>query len=55
MKEKATFHELQTKMNNFNLSFYQVTICSNMKKIKKSLFSVIGCNYLEYTMNIIKD
>lgn len=42
MKEKVTFHELQTRMSNFNLSFYQATICSNMKRIRKKLKVLIS-------------
>lgn len=31
-------NELKNKMDNFNLSTYQIKICSNMKKIRKELY-----------------
>ena len=47
MKEKVTFHELQTRMSNFNLSFYQANICSNMKRIRKKLYEENNVYYKE--------
>ncbi len=47
MKEKATFQELQAKMKDFNLSFYQATICNNMKRIRKKLYEENNTYYKE--------
>ena len=39
MLQTITFEELSEKMNNFNLSNYQVLICKNIKRIRKELYN----------------
>lgn len=39
MMQTITFEELSEKMNNFNLSNYQVLICKNIKRIRKELYN----------------
>ena len=39
MLQTITFEELSEKMNNFNLSKYQVLICKNIKRIRKELYN----------------
>lgn len=38
MKENLTFQELQKKLENFELSTYQLTICKNIKRKRKELY-----------------
>ena len=47
MQERPTFNELKTKMDNFNLSNYQATICRNIKRIRKDLFEEYKYYYKE--------
>lgn len=47
MLKVKTFDELEDKMSNFNLSNYQVIICKNIKKMRKSLYEENKSYYKE--------
>ncbi len=47
MAKVKTFDELEAKMSNFNISDYQVTICKNIKKIRKDLYNEYKYYYKE--------
>ena len=52
MEKLETFEELLSKMNSFNLSDYQATICKNIKRIRKELKEE---NEAYYKLNNLKN
>lgn len=45
--EKLKFDDYKEKMDRFNLSNYQATICKNIKRIRKDLYSENKIYYKE--------
>lgn len=52
MNKTPTFEMLQKKIENFNISDYQVIICKNIKRIRKELYEE---NKYFYNKNNIKN
>lgn len=50
--DKVSFDELKSKMEEFNLSDYQATICKNIKRMRKNLYSE---NRVYYKENNLKN
>lgn len=50
--DMVSFDELKSKMEEFNLSDYQATICKNIKRMRKNLYSE---NRVYYKENNLKN
>lgn len=46
----VSFDELKNRMNEFNLSDYQATICKNIKRMRKTLYSENKIYYKEHNL-----